>query len=147
MRYLVMPAMAVLYAVGARWILPWIVGPSFLRVADYLVWLALAFAIQGVYFVFANFVVFSKKTSLMSWRADFAGGLSVLIGCPILIRLNGPIGAAQATLLGFSVSCLGAFLASRKAFPMPWAASIRSIFNIEASEAGEPRDSETGGDS
>ena len=142
-----MPAMAVLYAVGARWILPWIVGPSFLRVADYLVWLALAFAIQGVYFVFANFVVFSKKTSLMSWRADFAGGLSVLIGCPILIRLNGPIGAAQATLLGFSVSCLGAFLASRKAFPMPWAASIRSIFNIEASEAGEPRDPETGGDS
>ncbi len=134
-----MPVLAVVYAMGARWILPWIVGPRFLGVADYMVWLALAFAMQGVYFVFANFVVFSRKTPLLSWRGDFAGGLAVLVGCPVLIHLNGPIGAAQATLLGFSVSCLGAFIASRKAFPMPWAEALRSLLT---KEARTPRDSE-----
>ena len=137
-----MPVLAVVYAMGARWILPWIVGPRFLGVADYMVWLALAFAMQGVYFVFANFVVFSRKTPLLSWRGDFAGGLAVLVGCPVLIHLNGPIGAAQATLLGFSVSCLGAFIASRKAFPMPWAEALRSLLKNRAGEARTPRDSE-----
>ena len=137
-----MPVLAVVYAMGARWILPWIVGPRFLGVADYMVWLALAFAMQGVYFVFANFVVFSRKTPLLSWRGDFAGGLAVLVGCPVLINLNGPIGAAQATLLGFSVSCLGAFIASRKAFPMPWAEALRSLLKKKAGEARTPRDSE-----
>jgi O-antigen/teichoic acid export membrane protein len=137
-----MPVLAVVYAMGARWILPWIVGPRFLGVADYMVWLALAFAMQGVYFVFANFVVFSRKTPLLSWRGDFAGGLAVLVGCPMLIHLNGPIGAAQATLLGFSVSCLGAFIASRKAFPMPWAEALRSLLKNRAGEARTPRDSE-----
>jgi O-antigen/teichoic acid export membrane protein len=137
-----MPVLAVVYAMGARWILPWMVGPRFLGVADYMVWLALAFAMQGVYFVFANFVVFSRKTPLLSWRGDFAGGLAVLVGCPVLINLNGPIGAAQATLLGFSVSCLGAFIASRKAFPMPWAEALRSLLKNRAGEARTPRDSE-----
>ncbi len=107
--------------------MPWIVGPDFLRVADYLTWLALAFALQGVYFVFANFVVYSKRTSLLAWRGDFAGGLAILVGCPVLIRMNGPIGAAQATALGFSVSCLGAIVASRRAFPMPWGQAARSL--------------------
>jgi O-antigen/teichoic acid export membrane protein len=137
-----MPVLAVVYAMGARWILPWMVGPRFLGVADYMVWLALAFAMQGVYFVFANFVVFSRKTPLLSWRGDFAGGLAVLVGCPVLINLNGPVGAAQATLLGFSVSCLGAFIASRKAFPMPWAEALRSLLKNRAGEARTPRDSE-----
>jgi O-antigen/teichoic acid export membrane protein len=128
-----MPCLAVIYAVGTRWILPWIVGPRFLQVSDYVVWLALAFAMQGMYFVFANLVVFSKKTSLMAWRCDFAGGIAVLVGCPVLIGMNGPIGAAQATLLGFTISCVGAFIASRKAFPLPWADALRSLLRPGAS--------------
>jgi O-antigen/teichoic acid export membrane protein len=141
-----MPLLAVFYAMGVRWILPWIVGPRFLEAEEYVLWLALAFAMQGVYFVFANFVVFSKRTSLLSWRGDFAGGLAILVGCPMLIHLNGPVGAAQATLLGFSVSCFGAFFASRKAFPMPWAAALRSLLKTSAGEARATQDSESRND-
>ena len=46
---------------------------------------------QGVYFIFGNFVIYSKKTSLMTWRADFLGGIATIILCPLIIKLNGPI--------------------------------------------------------
>jgi O-antigen/teichoic acid export membrane protein len=125
----VLPLCAVAYGMAARWFLPVIVGPRFYDAANYVLWLALAFAMQGVYFIFANFVVYSKKTSLIAWRADFLGGLAVLGLCPLLIHLSGPIGAAEAMFLAFAVSTLGAFTASRKAYPMPWGEAFLSFVN------------------
>ncbi len=63
----------------------------------------------------------------MSWRADFLGGLVMLVACPILIHFNGPLGAAQATALAFAVSCVGCFTASRIAYPMPWREAAFSL--------------------
>jgi|GEM_PF-401719 len=123
----VLPILAVLYGFAAYWFLPLIVGPRFYGAADYVLWLGLAFAIQGVYFIFGNFVIYSKRTSLMSWRADFLGGLAMLIACPLLIQINGPIGAAQASALAFAVSCIGCITASRVAYPMPWREAAFSL--------------------
>ncbi len=122
-----LPLLAVGYGLGARWLLPWIVGPRFYNASPYVTWLALAFAMQGVYFIFGNFVVYSKRTSLMAWRTDFLGGLVMLAATPLLIWLSGPIGAAQATCLGFAVSCAGCITASRIAYPMPWSAAAVSL--------------------
>jgi hypothetical protein len=88
----------------------------------------MAFAMQGVYFIFGNFVNYSKRTSLIAWRADFLGGSVTMVACPFLIHLNGAIGAAQAMLVGFTVSCIGCFAASRIAFPMPWKEAFFSLF-------------------
>lgn len=119
---------AFIYAFAVRWFLPVIVGPRFYGAATYIFWLSLAFAMQGVYFIFGNFVIYSKRTSLMSWRADFLGGIVTLILCPLLIYLNGPIGAAQATFIAFTVSTIGCFIASTKAYPMPWKEAVMSFF-------------------
>jgi O-antigen/teichoic acid export membrane protein len=122
-----LPLASAVYALAAWWLLPVIVGPRFYAASPFVAWLALAFAMQGVYFIFGNFVVYSKRTSLMAWRADFLGGLVMLASTPFLIWLSGPIGAAQATCLGFAVSCAGCISASRKAYPMPWAAAAVSL--------------------
>lgn len=125
-----LPILAVIYSGVAYWFLPLLVGPRFYGAAAYVFWLGLGFAIQGIYFIFGNFVVFSKRTSLMSWRADFLGGFAMLIACPILIYFNGPIGAAQATALAFAVSCVGCFTASRIAYPMPWREALSSLIAV-----------------
>lgn len=125
-----LPVLAVLYGMAAYWFLPVLVGPKFHGATAYIFWLGLGFAIQGIYFIFGNFVVFSKRTSLMSWRADFLGGIAMIIACPVLIYLNGPIGAAQATALAFSVSCVGCFIASRMAYPMPWKEAVLSLVAV-----------------
>src|SRR5260370_40344958 len=44
-------AMAVVYGLTIRLLVPLIVGPRFYASADYVLWLSLAFAVQGVYFI------------------------------------------------------------------------------------------------
>ena len=122
-----LPVLAVLCAIAVRWILPWIVGERFYGAADFVLWMALTYAMQGIYFIFGNFVVYSKRTSLMAWRADFLGGVVMLIACPLLIRLSGPLGAAQAAFLAFAASTLGCISAAQKAYPMPWRQALLSF--------------------
>ena len=119
--------LGVIYGFLAKCFLPVIVGPRFYAAADYVLWLALAFSMQGVYFVFANFVVYSKKTSLIAWRADFLGGIVVILLCPVLIRWMGPVGAAQSVFIAFAISVIGCVTASRRAFAMPWGDAVISL--------------------
>ena len=120
---------AFVYGIFLRWFLPFIVGYQFYNAASYILWFALSFAMHGVYFIFANFVVYSKKTSLIAWRADFLGGITIIILCPLMIKLIGPIGASIAMFLSFTISTIGCFTASRKAYPMPWRKATFSLVN------------------
>lgn len=108
--------------------LPLIVGPKFLAAAPYVFWLSVTVGISGVYFIFGSFVVYSKRTALMAWRADFLGGIAVLVTCPLLILAIGPVGAAISNCLGFVVTALGCITAARIAHPMPWKKALRSFF-------------------
>jgi O-antigen/teichoic acid export membrane protein len=119
--------LALVYSLVAWLALPLLVGTRFRRASGYILWLTLASAAQGVYFIFGNFVVFAKRTGLMAWRTDFLGGLALLAATPALIWLNGPVGAAQGTFLAAAVSCAGCIAASRRAYPMPWRAALASI--------------------
>ncbi|MCC7517943.1 MAG: lipopolysaccharide biosynthesis protein [Verrucomicrobiae bacterium] len=129
-----LPFAAVALWLGVRWILPWLVGPKFLACAPYVFWLALALAFNGIYYIFGNFVLYSKKTRLLSWRADFLGGLSTLVLCPLGIHFWGGVGAAAATAAAFAISCLGGITAACRAHPMPWGATLRGMLR-----GGDPR--------
>ena len=122
-----LPLLAVLCTLALRWVLPVIVGPRFHGAADYVLWMTLTYAVQGIYFIFGTFVVYSKKTSLMTWRADFLGGIVLLLACPLLIRWNGPVGAAQAVCLAFTASTIGCITAAQRACPMPWRQALLSF--------------------
>ncbi len=125
-----LPLFAVLLYFGVRWILPWLVGPKFQACAPYVFWLALAFALQGIYFVFGNFVFYSKKNFLLTWRSDFlAGGVTLLL-CPLCIHYWGGLGAAVATTAAFGISCVGCITAARKAHPMPWGLALRHLIRM-----------------
>ena len=124
-----LPVLALFCAFGFTWILPLVVGPRFYGAGEYVTWMALTYAALGIYGIFSTFVVYSKRTSLMTWRADFLGGIVLVVACPILIPLNGPVGAAQATFLGFCTTALGAITASREAYPMPWGEALVSFFS------------------
>ena len=126
-----LPIFGVLYGIAVYLFLPLIVGPQFLGSADYVLWLGLAFTMQGVCFIFGSFITYSKKTYLITWRADFIGGILIIILCPILININGTIGAAQAVFLAFAISAIGYITASRKAYPMPWKKAAISLMSLK----------------
>ena len=87
-RAIILPVIALAGALAARFVLPFIVGKRFYGASSYITWMALTYAMQGIYFIFGNFTLYAKKTSLMTWRADFLGGIVLVIFCPILIRLR-----------------------------------------------------------
>jgi O-antigen/teichoic acid export membrane protein len=116
-----------IFGIGVALVLPFIVGAKFLGAAPYVFWLSLTMAFSGVYFIFGNFVVYSKRTSLMAWRADFLGGIVVLISCPIFIHIFGPVGAAVSNCLGYVATTIGCITAARIAHPMPWGRALKSI--------------------
>ena len=131
-RMLLMSSAAILavgfaFGVGGSVALPLIVGPKFYPAAPYVFWLSLTMAFSGVYFIFGNIVVYSKRTSLMSWRADFLGGLVVLVSCPILIHAIGPVGAAVSNFLGYVATTIGCITAARIAHPLPWKSALKSF--------------------
>ena len=110
--------------------LPFIVGPKFHGAAPYVFWLSLTMAVSGVYFIFGNIVIFSKRTALMAWRADFLGGIVVLISCPLLIQAIGPVGAAVSNCLGFVATTIGCITAARIAHPLPWGKALKSLWRV-----------------
>lgn len=140
-RKLLLAAAAILaigaaFGIGASLALPLIVGPKFYAAAPYVFWLSLTMAFSGVYYIFGNIVVYSKRTSLMAWRADFLGGLVVLISCPILIHAIGPVGAAVSNCLGYVATTIGCITAARIAHPLPWKKALRSFFPWRIADGG-----------
>lgn len=115
------------FGLAAVQALPYIAGPKFQGAGPYVFWLSLTAAVSGVYFIFGNFVVYSKRTTLMTWRADFLGGLVVLAICPLFIKWIGPVGAAVANCLGYVATTIGCITAARIAHPMPWGEALLSL--------------------
>lgn len=118
----------VLAAIGV-----WLVAPLALKIlADkkfhgaqqYVGWLAAAFACLGMYRVFSKFIVYSKKTYLLAYVTMGVGIVAVPANY-ILIKLNGPIGAAQATFVALMVSFLLAWWLGGRLYPMPWFSVFR----------------------
>ncbi len=127
-----LPLLAVALWLGVRGILPWLVGPKFRACAPLVFWLALAIAFNGAYYVFGNFVLYSKKTTLLSWRADFLGGLFTLLLCPLGIHFWGATGAAAATAAAFAISFAGCVTAAVQAHPMPWRKALVGFAKTKA---------------
>jgi len=123
-----LPIIGICYGFFIVEIIPLIVGPKFIGVTHYIIWLSLAFSFQGICFLFSSFIIYSKKTHFLTWRADFLGGLFVLCFCPILISMNGPLGAAQSISLAFLISSAGYYFALRKAYPLPFKELIINKF-------------------
>ncbi|MEO6054317.1 MAG: oligosaccharide flippase family protein [Chthoniobacterales bacterium] len=118
---------SVIYGLVMQLAITFLLGPKFQGSGIYLVWLSLAMAVQGVYYIFSNFVIYSKKTHLLGWRGDFLGAIVMLIMCPLLIHLMGGVGSAVATVLATAVSTFGCIWAARHAYPMPWGKAITSL--------------------
>ncbi len=96
-----------------------LVSRSFFGAYRYIFWVALGYGLNGMYKMVVNYVFFVKQTHILAWLTMAAAAINVVLNW-ILIRANGPIGAAQATTVTFGVLFLAAWVLSAKVFPMPW---------------------------
>ncbi|MFT7155830.1 MAG: O-antigen/teichoic acid export membrane protein [Parvicella sp.] len=100
-------------------LLPLMTDSEYHSAVRYVFWVSLGYAFYGFYTLVFPYGVHVGKTSYLGITTFFAA-LVNLIGNYYLIKWNGPIGAAQSTLISYLIMFLMVWWNSNKLFPMPW---------------------------
>ncbi len=89
-------------------------------------WIAFGSAFLGMYYIISGYIIYQKKTHILSGITVFVGVLNVLITY-FFIKKFGYIGAAQSTMIAHMVTFFLAWVLVIKIHPMPWLLSLRKL--------------------
>ncbi|WP_394186939.1 lipopolysaccharide biosynthesis protein [Metabacillus halosaccharovorans] len=110
---------ALLLSVLAPWFLSFFVGEEFRDASKYVFWVALGYAFNGMYKLVGNYIFYAEKTKYLAWITFLTAILNIIFTY-VMIKINGPIGAAQATALAFFISFILTWILSSRIYKMPW---------------------------
>lgn len=111
--------LAMFLALVVPWFLTFFVGKDFVEAGKYVFWIVLGYACNGMYYMVANYIFYTAKTAVLAW-VTFSTALLNIAFNYIFIRLNGPVGAAQASALAFFVIFILTWILSARVYKMPW---------------------------
>ena len=106
-------------SIFAKFIIPYVVDDRYLGAEVYVFWVAIGYAVHGIYKIFFPYLVHINKTSFLAVSTVIAAALNLIFNY-FLIKKFGAIGAAYATVLSFVVSAVLVFWYQNKHFKMPW---------------------------
>lgn len=111
------------FAVGVALLMPWLAGqlldPSYAKSGVFAVWFSLGFLFSAMYYMVTNYVFFAQQTHYLA-AVTFTVALINIPLTYVLIRLNGGVGAAQATAIALGLSFVFTWIVSQRVYPMPW---------------------------
>lgn len=96
-----------------------LVGTKFQGSSAYVIWIALGYSFDGMYYMVVNYIFYVEKTHLLA-MVTFMGALVNVFLNYFFIKFNGAVGAAQATSLVYLISFLIVWYLSSRVCPMPW---------------------------
>jgi len=99
--------------------LKFFVSKNFYFAYKYVLWIALGYAFNGMYFMVVNYIIYVKKTYILAWVTFSSAGINIILNY-FFIKANGAIGAAQATTITFFVQFIMVWILSAKVYKMPW---------------------------
>ena len=111
--------LAIIISRAGEWILPYVVDEKFYNAKEYIVWIALGYAIHGVYKIFFPYLVHINKTKILAFSTLLAAVINLVLNY-FFIKYYGAIGAAYATIVSFLVSTILVFLYQKNHLDMPW---------------------------
>lgn len=101
------------------YLLPFMTTEEYHGAFVYVIWIALGYAFYGMYTLVFPYGVHVGKTSYLG-IITFSAAIINLIVNYFLIKMNGVIGAAQATLISYMFMFAAVWWYSNKLYPMPW---------------------------
>lgn len=117
------------FSIGLSLIMPWFmtffVGNKFIGAGKYTAIIAIGFAFNGMYYMVANYIFYAGATHILAWITFFNALVNIVLNY-VFIKMNGAIGAAQASAVAFLMSFLLTWALSAKVYPMPWNLGRRS---------------------
>jgi O-antigen/teichoic acid export membrane protein len=108
-----------LVAVFSEFVIPVMVAENFYEATVYVFWIALAFAVQGVYKMLFPYFILLDRTYALSGILVSAALLKLILNY-FMIGLCGAIGAAYASALAWLGAVMMAFMYKKRFYSMPW---------------------------
>lgn len=110
---------AFLLGIVAPFILKYLLGKEFQGSAIYVTWIAVGSAFNGMYYMVVNYIFYAEKTYLLA-IVTFTGAAINICMNYFLIKINGAIGAAQATSVTHLITFLMVWYLAKRVYSMPW---------------------------
>ena len=111
--------LAILFTYSMQWILPYFLGEKFLESSQYILYFALAFAFQGMYFMVGNYIFFVNKTHLLAYVTFGTAAVHIVLLYALLERY-GVMGVAYTSCISSFLTFILVWYLSAKVYPMPW---------------------------
>ncbi len=102
------------------------IGDAFASGANVVIWVLLGYAFQGMYKMSVNYLFYVKKTRLIAYCTIGTMMVNLLLNY-FLIKLNGAVGAAQATFITFVFLFLLVSIVAHRYYKMPW--NLKAVKN------------------
>jgi O-antigen/teichoic acid export membrane protein len=125
--FIVLGIMAILLSLFSNLSLQIFLGDTFERSKNFVLWIALAYAFNGMYFMVCHYILYTKNNFPLACVTFFVSLLHVGLSYT-LIKNYGAIGAAKATTISFFVRFIMVWVVSSRVYPMPWKKSATQIF-------------------
>ncbi len=100
-------------------VLPFVVTEEYQDSLEFVLWVALGYAFRGMYTMIFPYFVLAGRTNLLAIGTLGTAIINLILNY-YLIRMNGTVGAAQATLCSWFILFLFTWVYSSKICPMPW---------------------------
>lgn len=110
---------SIIWSCIAKIVLQFWVGESFAEGGKYVLWLSLGYAFHAMQMMVVNYIYYVKKVNLYSIVTMVILFLNLVLNY-ILIKRNGTIGAAQATMFVNFLSLVFTWILAAYVYRMPW---------------------------
>ena len=100
-------------------IIPYLVDEKFVNSKDYIFWIVMGIALQGIYHLLAGYMFYLNKTYILMILTFIVSILNIFFSY-YLIQINGPVGAAQGTFYSYLIITIITWYKSNEIFPMSW---------------------------
>ena len=99
-------------------------GKDFYEAKNVILWIALGYAFDGMYYMVVNYIFYAYKTYILAWITFFCG----IINIPLtytFVKLNGYLGASQAFAITMFITFIMTWILSQQSYNMPWRLRLR----------------------
>ncbi|MDD5039764.1 MAG: oligosaccharide flippase family protein [Patescibacteria group bacterium] len=112
-------ALSLILGFIAPYIFSIFVGPKFQTASKFVIWVALGYAFNGMYYMITNYIFYAKKTYILACVTFSSAIINIALNY-YLIKVNGALGAAQATAISYFIVFLAVWILSARTYKMPW---------------------------
>lgn len=117
--FFIILCLALIISLISPWVIINFLDERYKNSLEIVPYITFAYAFQGMYIIVVNYLYYIKKTLYLGYLTLISGLIHVILSFT-LIKLYGLIGAAQASLISFSLMFFMVWILSAKLYPMPW---------------------------